>query len=212
MTRVKICGITSVTDAVACAAAGADAIGMLVDVKISPRSVTVEQAKMIVSSLPVFAVPVIVMMPSTADEVIDAARRVRPGAIQLHGNEPAEMLRLIKRQLPWVRLIKAVHIGSGGELERAKSYEGVADAVLLDTVSPAMGGTGKSHDWSLSGQIIRSIYTPVLLAGGLSPANVADAVRAARPYAVDVSSGVEIESKKKDMTMVREFISKAKGA
>jgi Phosphoribosylanthranilate isomerase len=191
VTRVKICGVQSVEDALACVSAGADAIGMLVGVKISPRCISAAKAKTIVAGLPPLVTGVIVMMPSSAEEVAEAGRVIRPGAIQLHGEEPPEMLRQIKSMLPWARLIKTIHVGSGGEIEKAKSYEGCADAILLDTLSPSRGGTGKTHDWAVSADIIRSVDMPVLLAGGLSPANVADAVGMVKPFAVDVSSGVE---------------------
>lgn len=212
MTRVKICGIQSLEDALACVASGADAIGMLVDVKISPRCITAAKAKTIVAGLPPFVTPVIVMMPSSADEVAEAGRLIRPGAIQLHGQESPEMLRRIKSQLPYVRLIKTIHVGAGDEIEKAKSYEGCADAILLDTLSPSFGGTGKTHDWATSAEIIRTVSMPVLLAGGLSPSNVAEAVRSARPFAVDVSSGVENEERRKDPEKVMAFIARAKGA
>jgi phosphoribosylanthranilate isomerase len=212
MTRVKICGVQSIEDALACVAAGADAIGMLVDVKISPRCISAAKAKTIVSGLPPFVTPVIVMMPSSAEEVAEAGRTVRPGAIQLHGEESPDMLRQIKSRLPWVRLIKTIHVGAGGEIEKAKAYEGCADAILLDTLSPSYGGTGKVHDWAMSAEIIKSLDMPVLLAGGLSPSNVAEAVGKARPFAVDVSSGVENGHRRKDPKKVKEFIALAKGA
>jgi phosphoribosylanthranilate isomerase len=212
MTRVKICGVRTVEDALACARAGADAVGMIVNVGISPRSITIEQARTIVSSLPPFVTPVIVMMPSSAEDVVEAGRRIRPGAIQLHGEETPEMLRLIKRQLPWARLIKTIHVGSGDEVVKARSYEGTADAILLDTLSPSHGGSGAVHDWTVSAGIVREAGLPVLLAGGLTPSNVADAIRAARPFAVDASSGVENGERRKDMEKVKAFIDRARGA
>lgn len=212
MTRVKICGVQSLEDALACVSAGADAIGMLVDVKISPRCISAAKAKTIVAGLPPLVTGVIVMMPSSAEDVAEAGRIVRPGAIQLHGEESPEMLRQIKSRLPWVRLIKTIHVGSGGEVEKAKAYEGCADALLLDTLSPSYGGTGKTHDWSASAEIIKTVDMPVLLAGGLSSANVAEAVSKARPFAVDVSSGVENGDRRKDLQKVREFITRAREA
>jgi phosphoribosylanthranilate isomerase len=212
MTRVKICGVQSLEDALACVSAGADAIGMLVDVKISPRCISTAKAKTIVAGLPPFVTGVIVMMPASAEDVAEAGRIIRPGAIQLHGEEPPEMLRQIKSRLPWARLIKTIHVGAGGEIEKAKAYEGSADALLLDTLSPSYGGTGTVHDWATSAEIIKAIDMPVMLAGGLSPANVAEAVSKARPFAVDVSSGVENGHRRKDLKKVKEFIARAKGA
>ncbi|HEY3423014.1 MAG TPA: phosphoribosylanthranilate isomerase [Methanocellaceae archaeon] len=208
--RVKICGVRTVDDALKCAHSGADAIGMLL--ARSPRRISIEDARDIARRLPPFVMPVIVMMPEAASDAIDAALRVRPGAVQLQGDEPPEMLERIRRALPGVRLIKAVHMGEGDELAKARSYEGFADALLLDTMSPNRGGSGVTHDWNLSRNIISSTKTPVILAGGLKPSNVADAIKAARPYAVDVASGVENSDRAKDIELVRAFIKNAKGA
>ena len=208
--RVKICGVRTVDDALKCAYSGADAIGMLL--ARSPRRISIEQARDIARRLPPFVMPVIVMMPGSANDVIDAALRVRPGAVQLQGDEPPEMLQHIRRALPGIRLIKAVHMGEGDELAKARSYEGVADALLLDTMSPNRGGSGVTHDWNISRNIISSTKIPVILAGGLKPSNVAAAITAARPFAVDVASGVENNERAKDIELVRAFIKNAKGA
>ena len=170
--RVKICGVRTVDDALHCAYSGADAIGMLL--ARSPRRISIEQARDISRRLPPFVMPVIVMMPQEASDVIDAALRVRPGAVQLQGDEPPEMLQRIRSALPGIRLIKAIHMGEGDEMAKARSYEGVADALLLDTMSPNRGGSGVTHDWNISRNIISSTKMPVILAGGLKPSNVAD--------------------------------------
>jgi phosphoribosylanthranilate isomerase len=210
LTRVKICGVRTVEDAVKCVAAGADAVGMLL--APSPRRIPAGLAREIVESLPPFVTPVIVMMPSAADEAVEAARTIRPGAIQLQGDEPPGMLADIKQAMPGIRLIKAVHVGGGREVEKARAYESVADAILLDTISPARGGSGQTHDWSVSRGVVAAINKPVVLAGGLKPGNVAEAVRAVNPYAVDVSSGVEGEGRVKDMALIRTFIKNAREA
>jgi phosphoribosylanthranilate isomerase len=210
MMRVKICGVRTVEDALKCVSCGADAVGMLL--ARSPRRISVEQARDIARRLPPFVTPVIVMMPASADDVIDASLRVRPGAVQLQGDEPPEMLLRIRRALPGVRLIKAVHVGSGDELEKAISYEGAADAILLDTMSPNRGGSGTTHDWSISRRIVSSSKVPVILAGGLSPSNVAYAIKAVTPFAVDVASGVEGKDRVKDVELVRSFVKNAREA
>ena len=148
MTRVKICGVRTVEDAAKCASCGADAVGMLL--APSPRRITIDRAAEIAVSLPPFVTPVIVMMPGSAEEVIEAALTIKPGAVQLQGDEPAEMLIQIKQVLPHVKLIKAVHMGEGNEMNKALSYGKSADAILLDTMSPNRGGSGQTHDWSLS--------------------------------------------------------------
>lgn len=208
--KVKVCGIRTPEDALMCAEAGADAIGMLL--APSPRRIAAAQAEAIVKALPRRVRSVVVMMPATAGEAVEAARAIRPGAIQLQGGEPPEMVAEIKRALPDTCMIKAVHVGTGREEERAMAYGKVADAILLDTLSPGLGGSGATHDWSVSRKIAASAEKPVILAGGLSPENVASAVREVRPYAVDVASGVEGPGRVKDAGLVKRFIENAKGA
>lgn len=210
MIKVKICGVRTPEDARKCVDAGADALGMLL--APSPRRITVSQAREIAEALPPTVRPVIVMVPSTADEAIMAARAIRPGAIQLQGDEPPEMVAEIKKALPGTCVVKAVHVGEGREMEKALAYEKVADAILLDTMSPNRGGSGTTHDWAVSKKIVASVRKPVILAGGLNPENVADAIRAVRPYAVDVASGVEGEGRVKDAALVEAFIANAKEA
>lgn len=210
MIKVKICGVRTPEDARKCVDAGADALGMLL--APSPRRITVSQAREITEAMPPTVRPVIVMMPSTADEAITAARAIRPGAIQLQGDEPPEMVAEIKKALPGTCVVKAVHVGEGREMEKALVYEKVADAILLDTMSPNRGGSGTTHDWAISKKIVASVRKPVILAGGLNPENVADAIRAVRPYAVDVASGVEGEGRVKDVALVEAFIVNAKEA
>jgi phosphoribosylanthranilate isomerase len=208
--KVKICGVRTPEDARKCVDAGADALGMLL--APSPRRITVSQAREIAEALPPTVRPVIVMVPSTAAEAITAARAIRPGAIQLQGDEPPEMVAEIKKALPGTCVVKAVHVGEGREMEKALAYEKVADAILLDTMSPNRGGSGTTHDWAISKKIVASVRKPVILAGGLNPENVADAIRAVRPYAVDVASGVEGEGRVKDAALVEAFIANAKEA
>lgn len=214
MTRVKICGVRTPEDALMCARSGADAVGMLVNVKLSPRMIDIDTARSIAAVLPPFVSPVIVMMPHTVEEAVVAAEKIRPYAIQLQGEEPPEMLESMRESLSGIKLIKAVHVGAGGEAESARRYETVADALLLDTVSPSKGGSGIVHDWNVSRRIVASSKVPVILAGGLSPDNVGEAVRALRPYAVDVASGVEEKGKPgiKIESKVKDFIMIAKGA
>ncbi len=210
MIKIKICGVRTAEDAMKCVDSGADAVGMLL--APSPRRITIEKARDIVKSLPPFVTPAIVMMPASVVEVVRAAQTINPGAIQLQGDEPPGMLAKIKQALPGTRLIKAIHIGSGNELEKAKAYEEVADAILLDTISPNKGGSGQTHDWSVSKKVVASIKKPAVLAGGLNPGNVAEAIRIVKPYAVDVASGVEAEGRVKDMDLMRTFIRNAKEA
>ncbi len=210
MIKVKICGVRTVEDAIKCVECGADAVGMLL--APSPRRISVDRARDIVRSLPPFVTPVIVLMPSTVEEAVQTIREVGPGAVQLQGDEPPKALEEIRRRIPGVRIIKAVHVGGGDEVERARMYEDAADAILLDTLSPNRGGSGRTHDWAVSAKVVGSVGKPVVLAGGLRPENVAEAVRIVRPYAVDVASGVESPGLVKDAELMRIFIDNARGA
>lgn len=195
MTRVKICGITSVEDALAAQQAGADAIG-LVFVPASKRSVGIEQARRICRVLGPFVNRVGLFMDAGADEVARVLSTVPLDTLQFHGREPAGFCRQFCR--PW---IKALAMG-GSELPDWQEFLD-ADALLLDSHGGGkLGGSGETFDW---GQV-PELQRPWILAGGLAPDNVAEACRALRPDAVDVSSGVEIQPGIKDHKAMNAFI------
>lgn len=183
MTRTKICGITRVEDGLACARHGADAIG-LVFYPPSPRHVSPEKAREIARSLPPFVTTVALFVDPTAAEVESVLRELRPDVLQFHGNESPEFCAAF--DVPW---LKAVRVQAGLNLvEYATHYRG-AQGLLLDAfVAGQAGGTGQTFDWGL---IPSKLPLPVVLSGGLEPANVSAAIRQVRPWAVDVSSGVE---------------------
>lgn len=195
MTRVKVCGITRVEDAQAAARAGASAIGM-VFWPSSPRAVSIDAARAIVAALPagVPAIGVFVNQPvEEINGVVDAAGLF---GVQLHGDEPAAMIPRIKR--PVIRAAKAEAASAIDELPAHVT-------VLLDAVDPERrGGTGRTVDWEAAARIARR--RPIVLAGGLTAANVEEAIGIVRPYAVDVSSGVEISPGIKDHDRIRAFI------
>lgn len=197
-TRVKICGITRVEDGLAAAHFGADAIG-LVFYAPSPRHVTVEQARAIARALPPFVTRVGLFVDATADEVCATIEAVGLEILQFHGNEPADTCDAFVR--PY---IKAVRMAAGVDLHaQQRNYPGAA-ALLLDAhVEHAPGGSGESFDW---GRVPRDLRKPVILAGGLTPANVNNAIMQVRPFAVDVSSGVEKAPGIKDERKISEFM------
>ncbi|MBU4202015.1 MAG: phosphoribosylanthranilate isomerase [Candidatus Altiarchaeales archaeon] len=205
--RVKICGITRKEDALLVAGLGADAIG-IVNVRESKRFTSLEKAKEIFHSVPPFVSRVIVIAPANLDEV----RRVEEtGAdhIQLHGEESPEFVKEI-RENSGLKIIKQIPVVDENSIEAARIYSSLVDAILLDTkVRDTMGGTGKTHDWSISRKIVESVDKPVILAGGLNPDNVAEAIKGIGPYAVDIASGVEAELGIKDPEKVRRFIQNA---
>ncbi len=195
--RIKICGITSGEDALAAVAAGADALGFVFH-PASPRAVSIEQAAAIIKVLPPFVSTVGLFV--NAERATIEAIMIRCGLdlIQLHGDEtPQDCL------YPGRRVIKALRVKGVESLLQAATYQ--VSGLLLDAWSEKVyGGSGESFDWALLRDFAGS--HPVILAGGLSPENVAAAIRQVRPYAVDVSSGVESAPGKKDLAKVTEFI------
>ncbi|MET0649203.1 MAG: phosphoribosylanthranilate isomerase [Pyrinomonadaceae bacterium] len=200
MTRVKVCGITSLEDALAALDAGAHMLGFNFYAR-SPRYITPAEARKVVEQLPegVSCVGVFVNEPAPA-EVERIARAAGLGAVQLHGDETPEFCR----SLGGLTTIKALRVGADYTPESAARYQ--TDAVLLDAyVAGARGGTGHTFDWTLA-TLTRERVPRLFLAGGLNPDNVASAVAAVRPYAVDVCSGVETSPGRKSPELMRRFV------
>lgn len=203
MVRIKICGITNLDDALAAVEYGADALGF-VFFKGSPRYVAPEDAGRITSALPPFVTTVGVFVDESQEDVIDIMERARLDIVQFHGEEPPEQC-----EVPGLRAIKALRVRELDDLASLPGYR--VSAYLLDTYVPgAPGGTGVSFNWDIAVQARR--YGNIILAGGLIPDNVAEAVSHVRPYAVDVSSGVEAQKGRKDHEKLRLFIQRARQA
>lgn len=200
-TRVKICGITRVEDAVAAAAAGADAIGLVFEAK-SPRCVTPAQARAIAAALPPFITVVGLFVDAPAARIREVLGQVPLDLLQFHGSETPEDCRAHGR--PYIKAIRmAPQVDVAAE---ARPYADAA-GLLLDTFSTqATGGTGETFDWA---RVPKRLDRPVILAGGLTPENVAQAIASVRPYAVDVSSGVESSKGIKDAAKIAAFIRNA---
>jgi phosphoribosylanthranilate isomerase len=203
-TRVKICGITRIEDAIAAAQAGADAIGFVFDLK-SPRHVHPDQALKITRALPPFITTVGLFVNPAPDTVEGVLGHVPLDLIQFHGNEKPEQCRRYHRSY-----IKAIHMKPDVDLREMARLYGDAAGLLLDTyVADVAGGSGQAFDWS---RIAPDLGKPVILAGGLTAENVADAVRKVRPFAVDVSSGVEQSKGIKDAGKIANFIEAVRSA
>ncbi|HEX9861271.1 MAG TPA: phosphoribosylanthranilate isomerase [Nitrospirota bacterium] len=203
MVRVKICGITNVEDAMFAARHGADALGFVFYEK-SPRYIGPEAAGDIVLALPPFITPVGVFVDPPSERVMEVAVKSGVRVLQFHGDEPPEFCRSFG--LPYV---KALRVRDMRSLRDLSGYSD-ASAYLLDTYSEKeYGGTGVTFNWDVALEAKR--FGRVILAGGLTRYNVADAVEHVAPYAVDVSSGVEQSKGKKDHDSVRMFIMEAKG-
>jgi phosphoribosylanthranilate isomerase len=198
--RVKICGITRAEDALAALRLGADALGFNFWPD-SKRYIAPAAARAIVARLPPFATTVGVFVNQPEDEIRAIASTSGVQVLQLHGDETPGLCA----KLPWP-VVKAIPVDQVRALSRLLSYE--VAAFLLDTPSRGFGGSGVPFDWSLAEGV--SDVAPVILAGGLDPDNVADAIRAVRPYAVDVASGVESEPGVKNASKMARFISRAK--
>jgi phosphoribosylanthranilate isomerase len=201
---VKICGITNVADAEAAVRAGADALGF-VFYGPSPRAVTVEAAAGIIRQLPPYVVKVGVFVDAPDDLVIGAIRSCGLNLLQFHGNEaPDDCLKF------GVMTMKAFRVRDESSLAKLGDY--ATDAWLLDAFTPGkLGGSGEKFNWDLA-VAARKAGRPIFLAGGLTPENVAEAVRRVQPYGVDVSSGVEAAPGRKDPAKVEAFLRAAKGA
>lgn len=203
MVEVKICGLTTVDDAVRCIEAGADAIGLNFWTG-SPRCVDAATARAIVEAGGDRATMVGVFVDFTADQVREILRETGIQWAQLHGRETPE---LVAQLLP--QAYKALGVKDGSAIELARSYPG--EHLLLDASVPGIpGGTGQTFDWEIAAAVAQERM--LTLAGGLTPDNVAEAVRVVRPFRVDVASGVESAPGRKDPELVQRFIHAAKSA
>ena len=213
MVRLKICGITNIEDAKAAVEAGADALGFVF--AESPRKVDVKTALSVLEQLPPLVTTVGVFANQDVDEVFRIWKQTGLHFAQLHElSGPARELLSTSSGFGWYRVIHALRLKSAEDIRRAADdpQARACAALLLDAhVEGKMGGTGETFDWDLAVQA-KSLGRPIILAGGLTPANVADAIRKVGPYAVDVSSGVEASPGKKDHEKIREFIRNAKQA
>src|SRR5277367_3926010 len=200
MVRVKICGVTNIEDAHLAAELGADGIGLNFFSE-SPRSISPFTAGKIIGQLPPFVSPVGVFVNWEAAPVIALAAALRLSAVQLHGDESPKLAAEIARK---VSVIKAFRMGQGTTLPEFSKYKHTS-AFLLDAAAAGkFGGTGEKTDWSRAAAAAKSHR--IILAGGLTPENVAEAIRIVRPYAVDVASGVESRPGKKDPAKLRAFL------
>ena len=203
-TKIKICGITRVEDAVAAADAGADFIGVNFW-QGTPRCVDAATARNIADAVRGRVKVVAVFVDEKREKIIEIAGRIHADYVQLHGAESAEFAR----SLAPLKIIKAFAVASEADVEQMDRFP--ADFYLVDAKGGAMpGGTGKRADWPLARHARR--FGRIFLAGGLMPDNVADAIAAVEPYAVDTASGVESSPGIKDALRIRRFVENAKGA
>lgn len=200
MTAIKMCGFTREDDARVAAALGVHALGFILWPG-SPRHAPVDVAARIITSLPPFVMPVGVFVSPSAGEVAAAVTGAGIGLAQIHGDEPEW-----PSGKPPVPVLRVVHLAEG---DRCEPDVPVPAAVLLDSLDPVRhGGTGRTVEWTRAAAVART--RPVVLAGGLSPANVAEAIAVVRPYGVDVASGIESRPGIKDHELMRRFVAAVK--
>ena len=196
--RSKNCGMTRIEDALIAAEAGADAIGLVFYTK-SPRAVSIQQARDIVAALPAFVTTVGLFVNASREELNDVLAGVALDLLQFHGDETPAECECYQR--PY---IKALRVKPGDDIAQLAAPYANARGILLDTYVPGVpGGTGAAFDWSL---VPSGLPQPVILAGGLSADNVRAAIEQVRPYAVDVSGGVEADKGIKDAAKIRAFM------
>ena len=208
--KVKICGITKEEDLEAACRIGADFIGFVVGVPSSPRNLELEEAEHLIKLVPKDVKSVLVTVPKSLEEVLEACRLLKPSLIQLHG-EDFSGLSDLRERLPSISLVRAFSASESvvGRVIREARF---ADGILVDSFAEGrLGGSGVVHDWNISRCVRDVIYPkPLILAGGLNPSNVCEAVKTVKPYAVDVSTGVESKPGFKDPFKMETFVNRAK--
>ena len=212
MVMVKICGITREEDLEAAVDAGADSLGFVVGVHSSPRNLSLPMARRLIAKVPRNVKNVAVTVYENIDRLKQTYSELKPDYLQLHGDlrQILELPHEIERD----RVIVAVDGRATNALDAAAEFSGIFQFVLLDTAGDGgLGGTGMVHDWHSSRRIRNKIHPAhLILAGGLTPRNVGEAIRVVKPYGVDISTGVEKKPGIKDHKKMREFVAKAKEA
>jgi phosphoribosylanthranilate isomerase len=213
--RIKICGMKDMNSVQLAVRHGADCVGFITEVPVNThRRIDRETARELAASTPPLINTVMVCMPKDVNNAIELITFVRPDAVQVHSPMSLEDLRSIKENTH-TRIIKTIHVNEDTDVSSILHYISkisvVVDAILLDSnVGGRSGGTGVTHDWTKSKGITAHSPLPVILAGGLHPGNVAEAVRTVAPYGVDTASGAETDQKK-DEEKIRLFIRHARG-
>ncbi len=204
--RVKVCGHTRQEDITASVAAGVDAVGVITEVPVdTPRAVSLNHAAELLGSVPPFVTSVLVTMPPDVETAITLLDRTTPDVLQLHPNLDPEQINRLADRVDTTLVITVDPTDTN-----ITAYQAAADALLVDSVTTdGAGGTGETHDWTKTRDLVAELSVPVVLAGGLTPDNVATAVSTVKPYGVDVASGVEITGGQKDHDAVAAFVQAA---
>lgn len=193
--KVKICCIQSIDEAEMAVKSGASALGLVSHMPSGPGVIPETQIRSIAAQIPPAVMSVLLTSRQTAAGIISQHKWCRTNAVQLVDSISIEELKQLREQLPGISLIQVIHVTDESALERARKLAPRIDALLLDSGNPGasvkeLGGTGRTHNWEISAEIVRRLSIPVFLAGGLNPGNIRSAVRHVNPYGVDVCSGL----------------------
>ncbi len=199
MTHVKICCIASIEEADMAIKYGASAIGLVSEMPSGPGVISEKTIKEIAEQTPSYISTFLLTSKQNVDEIIEQHHRCRTNTIQLCDKVINGSLLQLKKALPKIKIVQVIHVNDDCSIEEALKVSEFVDAILLDSgnqklVTKELGGTGKTHDWSISRKIVESVNVPVFLAGGLNPHNVDEAIIQVKPYGVDVCSGVRTNS------------------
>jgi phosphoribosylanthranilate isomerase len=215
--KIKICGIKSENDLKTAIEAGADAVGFLVgQLHASKDFILPSTASRLAASLPPFISPVIVTHLIDSESIMGIAKKTGIGTVQLHGGSPANEVKKLRDMLPVnSKIILAVHLSIGICEPDPSEFIPFIDAILLDSynrTSGQIGGTGKTHDWAKSREIVESSQLPVILAGGLNPDNVSDAIMKVKPFGIDANSGLKNNDGSRSLELCRNYVINARKA
>jgi phosphoribosylanthranilate isomerase len=212
--KVQIAGVSSLDEALAAERCGVDALGFTVRLPHGVHDgLTEEKARSIIAALPPFIARVAITYVDNPREAAELCRFLGVDTLQLHGDFAVRDIPLLRAAQPHLKIIRAVCVTGEDALTKAAQLERRVDALILDSFDPATGrrgATGKTHDWRISGEIVRRASIPVILAGGLRPDNVAEAVRVVQPWAVDVHTGIEEDDGARSFEKMRAFVAAAK--
>lgn len=211
--RVKLCGMNRWDDVRMAIDLGADAVGFLVGIThLAEDKVSNEAAAEMIRRMPPMISKVAVTHLEDSRQIIPMLEYLKVDTVQLHSDITVDEIRRVRAAFPYIKVIKLVSVIGTDAIAEAKRLEPEADALLLDSRTvDRLGGTGLTHDWSISCQIVQNANVPIILAGGLHPENLQEAIDTVRPYAVDVNSGVEINGVK-DRDKMKRFIQIAHAA
>lgn len=195
MPRVKVCCINSLEEAELAIRSGASAIGLVSEMPSGPGVISETKIAEVASQVPEHVDTFLLTSKATADEILAQHDRCQTTTIQLVDSVSEDVHRMVKKALPHINLVQVIHVAGKESVEEARSMGPYVDALLLDSGNQSLevkelGGTGRTHDWTISREIVESVTLPVYLAGGLNPGNVGQAVRQVQPYGLDVCSGL----------------------